>query len=166
MRSASEAFANVVAGSHRIVTRVDVLFDRTTILEGLAVTAGTVRFDRRAERLARCEITVADPTLVPVANDDVLTPYGYELQLWRGVSLGATDELVPLGVFPIQSSKVDGVTLGARIVAEDRSRLVSDARFEDDYQIASGTNPTYSLNDLIFRPRPGGLILCCMCKHS
>ena len=149
MRSASEAFANAVGGSHRVASRADVLFDRNTIIEGVAATAGQVSYDRTAERLARCSVTVADPLRVPVASDDVLTPFGYELKLWRGIVLPTGTEYVPLGVFPIQSSQVDGVTLVSSLTCEDRSRLVSDARFEDDYQIAAGTNYATAIEDLI-----------------
>jgi hypothetical protein len=182
MRSASLAFANTVAGSHQVVSRCDVLFDREVIAEGVNLVDGRIDYDRTAAHLARLDALFAEPTRVPVAADDILTPYGYELLVWRGVRLGAasttdpfltdgggevlTDEygnpltvgsvvvegsveMVPLGVFPIQTSDVDGITLSSAIVAEDRSRLVSDARFEDVYQIAAGTNYATAIEELI-----------------
>lgn len=156
MRSSTAAFAQVIAGSHQVATRVDVLFNREVIFQGIAVTSGQVTYDRNAARLARLSLTVADPLRLPVAADDILTPFGYELGVWRGVYLPGyhpspvlTDELIPLGVFPIQQSAVDGVTLVSSITAEDRSRLVSDARFEDDYQIAAGTNYVTAIQSMI-----------------
>jgi hypothetical protein len=149
VRTASEAFANAISASHQLASRVDVLFDREVIAEGVPVVAGQVTYDRTAARLARLSITIADPLRVPVAADDILTPFGYELLVWRGVQLPTGPELVPLGVFPIQASSVDGVTLVSSLTAEDRSRLVSDARFEDDYQIAAGTNYATAIEDLI-----------------
>lgn len=149
MRSSTAAFGNVIAGPHQIASRVDVLFDREVVVEGVAVSAGEVTYDRSAERLARLTVTVADPLLLPIADDDILTPFGYELLVWRGIELPTGPELIPLGVFPIQSTVADGVTLISSITAEDRSRLVSDARFEDDYQIAAGTNYVTAIEDMI-----------------
>lgn len=149
MRSASLAFANTIAGSHQMVSRCDVLFNRQVVLEGLRVIGGQINFDRTAARLARLNVTVAEPTRLPLSAGDVLSPYGYELLVWRGVQLGATSEMVPLGVFPIQTSDIDGVTLSTTITAEDRSRLVSDARFEDVTQIAAGTNYATAIQNLI-----------------
>lgn len=142
--------ASTVAGSHQSVTTVDVMFNRATILEGLDVVAGSVMFDRNAESLARLSVTIAEPTRVPVGFDDVLSPYGYELAVKRGVRYrDDSTELVALGVFPIQRSSVDGVSLLTSITAEDRSRLVRDARFEDDYSIAAGTNYATAIAALV-----------------
>lgn len=149
MRSASSPFAASVAGSHQMASRCDVLFDRQVVAEGIAVVGGTVTYDRTAARLARLDITVAEPTRLPVSADDLLSPYGYELLVWRGVQYGTDAELVPLGVFPIQTSSIHGITLSTAIIAEDRSRLVSDARFEDVTQIAAGTNYATAIQNLI-----------------
>lgn len=149
MRSASTAFAAAVAGSHQIAVRVDVIADGTVIAEDIPIVSGRVTFDRRAERLARLDVTVADPVRIPEDADDVLTPFGYELAVWRGVELPDGPELLPLGVFPIQRSDVDGVTLLSEISTVDRSQLVADARFEDDYQIAAGTNYAAAIEALI-----------------
>jgi hypothetical protein len=179
VRAASAAFANLIAGSHQMSSRVDVMFDRQVIAEGVPVVAGQIDYDRTAARLARCTVTIADPLRVPVSATDILAPFGYELLVWRGVQptslsaelltttggapLATSDgymlttgalpglqpELVPLGVFPIQASSVDGVTLVSTLSGEDRSRLVSDARFEDDYQIAAGTNYATAIQTLI-----------------
>lgn len=149
MRPASIAFANALTGSHRVVSRCDVLFDREVIAEGVGIVSGRVDYDRTAARLARLSAVIAEPDRIPIASDDILTPYGYELLVWRGVRLGASSEMVPLGVFPIQTSSVDGVGLSTSIVAEDRSRLVSDARFEDVYQVPAGTNYATAIRALI-----------------
>lgn len=146
MRSASEAFARTIALSHEFETSVDVLLDRVVVEAGLAVVDGTIAYDRGAARLARLDsCTFADPLRVPTGPDDILTPYGYELRAWRGIP----GELLPLGTFPIQQSKVGAVDLLTVVSAMDRSQLVSDARFEDDYQVAAGTNYATAIEDLI-----------------
>lgn len=145
MRSASEAFARIIAGPHDLEVRADVLLDRVVIEEGLAVTEGRLRFDRAAARLAALDCTIADPLRIPTGPTDILTPFGYELRVWRGIP----GELLPLATCPIQQSAVDAVTGLTRVAGLDRSQLVSDARFEDDEQIAAGTNYATAIEDLI-----------------
>ena len=58
-------------------------------------------------------------------------------------------DVVFLGVFPIQRSSVDGVSLLTSIQAMDRSQRVRDARFEDDYSVAAGTNYATAIEALI-----------------
>lgn len=167
MRVSTDTFDGIVAGSHLLITRVDVLYNRLVVAEGLPLVDGTVNYDRTAARLARFQGTFADPLRLPLDSSDIYTPFGYELRIWRGVgvdpgngdylyydgeqlfydgealTLGnpeATIELVALGTFPIQRSYIDGVSLVTDVTCEDRSRLVSDARFEDDYQIPAGMN--------------------------
>ena len=149
MRSASAAFARAVAGSHQMVARCDVLFNRAVVAEGLAIVDGGIDYDRTAARLARLDVVLAEPTRIPTSSADILTPFGYELQMWRGIRIGTVDELVPLGVFPIQTSSVDGVSLASSITAYDRSQLVSDARFEDVYQVPAGENFADAIQALI-----------------
>lgn len=149
MRAASEAFARAIAGSHQMVTRVDVLFDREVVVEDLNVVDGSIIWDRNAAALAWLECTIADPDRVPVGPADVLTPFGFELRVWRGVVVGGVAELVPLGTFPIQRSRVEAVGLLTMVTALDRSQLVSDARFEDDEQIPAGTNYATAIEQLI-----------------
>ena len=144
-----EMFGNQISGSHQMVTRVDVLFDRVVIVEGLNVVGGAITSDRTAAVLGSCSVQIADPLRVPVSSDDVLTPYGYELRVWRGVRAGGGDLLCPLITAPIQRSSVDGVTLLSSISGQDRSRLVSDAIFEESYQIAKSTNLADAIQQII-----------------
>ena len=179
MREASPAFAAMVTRSHQIDVRCDVLFNREVIAEGLAVSVSLIGYDRAASRIARADVSIADPIRIPVSSTDILTPYGYELRLWRGVvyppdaagllldesgtplvdefdsilfesaSDSSVSELVALGTFPIQRSQVDAIGRLSSITCEGRSRLVSDARLEDVYQVASGTNYATAIEDLI-----------------
>lgn len=143
------AFEAIIAGSHQVATRVDVLFNREAIAEGLPATDGSVTADRTAAIMSSCSVEIADPLRVPVAADDILTPYGYELRVWRGVTVPGGSLMAPLGVFPIQRSSVDGTTLLSSITGQDRSKLVSDAIFEDTYQIAAGTNYATAIQAVI-----------------
>lgn len=145
MQTVTDVFAATVTGPHQMVVEVDVLLDRVVIEEGLAVVGGSVDVDRTAQALSRCSVTFAEPLLIPSATGGLLTPYGYELLIKRGIP----GELVAVGVFPIQSSRLDGVSLITDVSAIDRTQLVRDARFEDDYTVAAGTNYATAIEDLI-----------------
>lgn len=149
MREASAEFANVITGSHEVAVRVDVLFNREVILEGLNVVAGSVEFDRTRPIRSTLDLELAEPTRLPTGSSNILSPYGYELRVWRGVRVAGTDHLVALGTFPIQRSTVQGVTLATSIQAEDRARQVADARFTDAYTVAAGTNYATAIQALI-----------------
>lgn len=194
MRVVSDAFLAAVRTAHRVVTEVDVLFNRQVVAEGLAVSDGRVTYDRAASALARCDVTFAEPQRFPTGPGDILSPYGYELRIRRGVRYAdavpfvsapylltddgqilltdgglplltdegvatdpveATTETVSLGVFPIQRSEVDGVALVTSVSGIDRSQLVRDARLEDDYQVAAGTNYGDAIAALVSAGVPG-----------
>lgn len=156
MRPRSAAFDRVVRSSHRMLSTVDVLYDRQPIATDLAVVAGTVTLDRNARIMGSIDVALAEPVLVS-QSAGLLTPYGYELRVRRGIDYGgARDiELLDLGIFPIQQSQFDGVTLTVRLMANDRSQLVTDARLEDDYAIAAGTNYATAIRALIEQGVPG-----------
>jgi hypothetical protein len=146
----------VVASSHQIAVECLVLYNRTPITGPLNITAGSVTLDRTAAQRGRCTITLAEPLLIPTTTGGTLTPYGYEVALRRGVvHADGSREYGPLGVFPIQTSALDGVTLVTDIAGTDRSQLVVDARLEDDYAIAAGTNYGTAIRGLIDAGVPG-----------
>jgi hypothetical protein len=145
-----------MAGSHQIAVDCYVLYNRLPVTAGLNITAGSVTLDRTAAQRGRCTVTLAEPLLIPTPTGGTLTPYGYEIAVRRGVvHADGTREFGPLGVFPIQTSALDGVTLVTEIAGTDRSQLVVDARLEDDYTIAAGTNYGTAIRDLIAAGVPG-----------
>lgn len=149
MRTHSTRWSTAIRQAHTVAVVVDVLYGRATILSGLAVLTGSVTIDRTASQLARCALTFAEPAHVGSVTGP-LSPFGYEVAIRRGIRyLDGTTETMALGVFPIQTSNVDGVTLGTAIAGVDRSQLVADARLEGDYQIAAGTNYAAAITALI-----------------
>ncbi|MEP7114759.1 MAG: DUF5047 domain-containing protein [Ilumatobacteraceae bacterium] len=151
MRPRSDRWDATVVGAHRIAVEVTVLYNRLPLpgQAALAVVSGNVTMDRTAAQLGRVDATFAEPLLVPNRSGP-LSPYGYELQVKRGITYAdGKVELMPLGVYPIQTSQSDGVTLATQIAATDRSQLVKDARLEDDYLIAAGVNYATAIQALI-----------------
>jgi hypothetical protein len=95
-----------------------------------------------------------DGTLTPGqgATTGLLTPYGVELFVYRGVEYGPGDqELVPVGVFVITQVTVTEDENGQVISLQgsDRSIRVSRNKFLDPFQIANGTTLEDGLTSLL-----------------
>lgn len=141
----TEAFRDAVRSSHKIVTRVDILNDGSFIASVYPVD-GSVSIDSRRNVRRTLTMTVVDEdgSLTPGqgATSGLLTPYGTELAVYRGVEFqdGAT-EVVPLGVFVLTGVTVSEDDGGEQlsIQGSDRSIRVSRNKFLDPYQISNGT---------------------------
>ena len=148
--------ADLIGGSHQIAVECFALYNRVPVTGNLAIVGGSVTLDRTAAQRGRCSITLAEPLLIPSSSGGPLTPYGAEIGLRRGVvHADGTRELGPLGIFPIQTSSLDGVSLVTVIQGIDRSQLVVDARLEDDHAVAAGTNYVTAIQNLIAAGVPG-----------
>lgn len=153
MQTRTAAFDAAIVLPHDLAVTVDILYNRLPVADGvdLDVTGGGVTLDRTAAQRGRCtQVALAEPLLIPTSTGGVLTPFGYEAQIKRGILYpDGTTELMGLGVYPIQTSKLDGVTQITVIDGFDRSQQVVDARLEDDYSIAVGTNYATAIRALI-----------------
>lgn len=140
MRAHTDAFAEAVKRSHKIAVRAQLLVEGVEFGDPLPVVSGSVLLDRTQSTFARVDsLTLAT---LPASDDDVLlSPYGNEVAISRGlVHDDGTEELLSLGVFPIQLATIDLTTRSITLRLLDRSQRVRDARFEDEYSVASGTN--------------------------
>lgn len=150
----SEEFLAAVRGSHRVVTRVEAYFDGEWVAD-LTPLDGSVSIDsRRAVRRTVSLSFVDDGTLVPApgGTSGILTPYGAEVRVYRGVALeDGTEELAPLGVFVVTEVEVRDGRAGREITVQgsDRSIRISRNRFTDSYAIAAGTAVETAIGDLL-----------------
>lgn len=149
MRPASDLFHDALTRSHTLAVRADLLFGGVTVQEGLLLSGGSVTLDRTAEIRGRCSITVSDPSLIPDSAFDPVTPFGAELQLWRGINFGSDTELVSLGIFGIQEIKTDDKGGTVTVDGFDRAQAVKDAELESTYVIPAGTNYAAAIQSLI-----------------
>lgn len=157
MKAVTARWNTAIANSHKMVTQADVLYAGVTVLTGLHVVDGTVTQDGTAAIAGRCDLTLAEPTLLPKDAGDPLSPFGFEIAVRRGIDYldGTLPELMPLGVFPIQASKMSGTTLLRTVTAMDRAQAVTDADFEDVYQVAAGTDYGAAIQALVTAGVPG-----------
>lgn len=145
MRPVSAAFQAAIRRSHQIATRAAVVAPDGTETE-IPIVDGTITLDQTAAIRGRCDVTLVDDGtlgLVPTSAASALAPYGNELRIARGITYpDGTTELVQLGVFRIQVTDVEDAPGGLqiRVAGLDRAQRIADARFEDAYQVAAGTN--------------------------
>lgn len=161
MRPVTDAFKAEVVKSHRMTALVEVLQNGVVIDELDTVIAGTVTLDAKAQARGRVDLTVVDDGtlgLVPTAAGDLLAPYGRELRVSRGViySTGAI-ERARLGVFRIDDATVtdQAGAMTIQLGGLDRSARISDARFEDPFQIATGSNVATAILAIVSSVYPG-----------
>lgn len=146
MRQVTQRFTEAIAKPHRLAARAEILDGGVVAATIDTVISGTVTLDSRAAVRGRCAVTVIDDGtlgLVPDTPADDLAPYGNEIRLSRGITYpDDTTELVALGVFGIQSIDINDTseTLTIQITGLDRAQKVIDARFEEPYTIAAGTD--------------------------
>jgi len=131
------------SGVQQLATTVDVLDAGETVMAGIPVEGGSVVRDRNAAQHGRLSLDLPANELAPLDPGSALGPAGYELRVNRGFTYpDGTTELVPVGVFAIQDSTVDGLDLTTHIEAVDRSQRVADARLENDAHPTAGVDLT------------------------
>jgi hypothetical protein len=156
VRTVSAAFEAAVSTSHTLAVQATVI-DADGVETVVPIVEGSVTLDQQAAVRGRCDLTIVDDCdcslgLVPTAPTDLLAPYGNEIRVERGVIFpDGTTELVSLGVFRIEDAEVEETpgSLLIRISGRDRAARFEDARFEEPYQVASGTNYTDAIEAVL-----------------
>jgi hypothetical protein len=129
-----------------------ILVDDVGLLPGARITMDATA---QVRRTMTAEVADEDGTLTPLLASDSLAPYGSELVVRVGYRYTDGDvEVVPVGVFRLE--RTGGDTTGVvSLTGYDRSKVVSEARFEVPYVIATGTNLATAVEELIDSRYPG-----------
>jgi hypothetical protein len=134
----SDRFLARLAESHRVATQVQLFLTDGRVVD-LEHTGGSVPVDRGNAIRRTCSITIADPSLIPRTPADQLATYGAQLRVSRGVEYGdGTSELVPLGLFRLDSVSGDVNEGPVTLQGKDRAAIVADDKFTSTYT-ATGT---------------------------
>jgi hypothetical protein len=150
----SPRFQKEIKRDHKMTTLVRVLSDGDVVAE-LYPEEGSVTMDSNAAVRRSTELTFhedGNQDVMPTGSDDLLTPFGNEVQPCRGIDYGdGNQELVTQGIFRIDSTDVDdtGADVGVSVSGQDRGVVVDDAKFEDPYEIAAGTEATDAILELV-----------------
>ena len=138
MYPVSDRFLARLAESHEVATEL-LLFltdGRTAPLEH---TGGSVQVDRAQAIRRTCTVTIADPSLIPRTPTDQLATYGARLRIRRGVHFGdGSSELVPLGVFRLDSVSGDVNDGPVTLSGKDLAAFIQDDKFTTPWR-STGT---------------------------
>ncbi|MFI1928361.1 DUF5047 domain-containing protein [Streptomyces sp. NPDC020377] len=138
MYPVSDRFLARLAENHDPAVEV-LLF----LTDGRTVTLdhidGSVQVDRSQTVRRTCTVTIADPSVIPRSPADQLATYGARLRISRGVTYGdGSSELVPLGLFRLDSVSGDVNEGPVTLQGKDLSAVIADDKFTDPWP-ASGT---------------------------
>lgn len=168
MRPVSAGFLRSLRGSHVMFARARVVTSFTTGTNPagteIPILAGDVVHDASADVRATLDLTTDGTPGVgpgwPRKASDLLTPYGNELFIERGVQFGnGTREFVSQGYFrlytPEQEQAPDGPI---RIAGRDRMSAIVDARLLAPRQFAAGTTVGTIMTALVTEVYPAASI--------
>jgi hypothetical protein len=145
MYPASGEFKTAILSDHIVVSKAEV-WNQGSKLTTLDIDNGSVTISVNSGVRRTCRVSLVtnrtSDNLVPDNGFDTLAPFGNELRLYRGVKFAnGSIEYVPLGVFVMTdvdiSDSNDGVSIS--ITGEDRSLIISRAKWTAPYQMVSGT---------------------------
>ncbi|MFD7861876.1 DUF5047 domain-containing protein [Streptomyces sp. NPDC059783] len=153
----SARFLARLAESHTPVTEV-LLFKTDGSVLTLEHTGGSVSVDRGQAIRRTCSVTSADVSLIPTTPTGQLATYGARLLIRRGVEYGdGTQELVPLGLFRLDSVEGDPADGPVTLTGKSLETIVADDKLTAPYQ-ATGT-VTGAITALIARSIPDAQII-------
>lgn len=150
----STAFQSALSSDYALATLAEI-WSSGTLVQTLSVDPGsTVTVDRTAAIRRHCALTLTDidGTLTPTGASDLLTPYGNEVRLYRGITYpNGNQELVRLGVFGIEESDVDDRQndLVLTVTGMDRARSIQRTTFTDTYSVAPAQNLSAAIQALL-----------------
>lgn len=139
MYPVSDRFLARLTESHTVATKVQLFLTDGQVID-LEHTGGSVSVDRSNAIRRTCSVTVADPSLIPRTPSDQLATYGARLRVSRGIDYGdgSQPELVPLGVFRLDSVDGDVNDGPVTLAGKGLEAVVIDDKFTEPYK-ATGT---------------------------
>jgi hypothetical protein len=126
-------------------------------VNAIPISVGDVKFDGTADIRATLELTTMAP--FPTSASDLLTPYGNEIFIERGIDFGPTREWVSQGYYRIYSVDQDEAPDGPVVVGgRDRMSGIIDADRESPKEYPDGTSVEAVFVDLVGEVYPGATI--------
>lgn len=126
-----DLYRRALAGSHRAYVRVEVWREGVQLAEDVEFSEGNLTATLQS-RVARTVNLTVPETSVPVLDDPdgLLTPFGQELRVFKGIELGDNTRFA----WPVFRGKIAAISDSGdgtvQIEAADRGQEVVDAGFE------------------------------------
>lgn len=154
----SSLWAPALTRSHAITLRAEAWLGG--VLQGTVdVGGGTVSATARNRVRRTLSLTVPE-SLFPAGGTGLLTPYGTELRVYRGINYGDHTEEVPVFRGRVDDvddrNRFDGV---AEVAASDYGATLNDARFEQPRAAPAGWATTAEITALITEAVPGATVV-------
>lgn len=133
MRPVTSAFLTTIRGSHKAVFRARVCEPGQSDSadpdgEEVPVQGGDVQVDGTADVRSNVDL-ITLPAYWPTSAQSLLTPYGPELFVERGVTIGVATEWVSLGYFRIDAVEQSEAPRGTiRVAGRDRMAGIIDGK--------------------------------------
>lgn len=163
MRPVSAKFLDVVRGSHQMRSRARIVKPGQTGLDPdgveIPILAGDVQLDATAQVRATLNLTT-EPKLWPADAKGLLTPYGGECFVERGIVYGdGATELVSQGYYRLyQTGQQDAPRGVITLDGRDRMSAIIDARLLSPIQFAQGTSVEDTFSYLVQEVYPSAQI--------
>jgi hypothetical protein len=145
MFPASGKFKTTLRQNHTVVSKAEV-WTVDQKLADLDIYEGEVSIAAKSAVRRTCSIKLNTTrelnSLVPDNDFDLLTPFGNELRLFRGIQFDdGSVEYVPLGVFVIIDVMIKDSNEGVEITinGDDRSLIVARNKWTEPYQMVNGS---------------------------
>lgn len=164
----SARFLAAVKAPHAVVSAAELFTAGRLVADSsqVRIVSGSVKVDATAatrRSFDSLQLSVPDALLPTLLHRTALDPYGNEITLSRGVRYAdGSVELVPQGVFRIESTAVADGPAGSREVTLggfDRSYSISQNGWDMPYLIGAGTLVTDAIADIIQNRLPGTTVI-------
>lgn len=143
----SSTLAQLIREGAQIATLCEI-FAGGVKQDEIPIVDGQVSYDATSRVWRTCDVTLLGP--IPTTPQSLLAPAGATLRLWKGATDWTGETLLePVGVYAFEESGVDRGERTVKIAGYDYWQVVSDARWEEPYEIARGTNIIDALTDAV-----------------
>jgi hypothetical protein len=127
-------------GPHKVYTRAEVWRDGVRLVDSLPIIGGSVRATLQSRVTRTLDLTTS-PESFPDSAGDILTPFGSEMRVWRGVDIGGVTNH-PSYVWPVFRGPIERVSWATgspvSVRAIDRAGDVADSHFLAPLSVAAG----------------------------
>ena len=164
MRPVSDAFLRTITGPHKMVAEARIVQPGQTGVDPdgveIPILSGDVRLDASADVRSTVDLTTSGVGAWPSQPTDLITPYGPELWMRRGIEYGnGSREWVSLGYHRIYSVEQESAPDGPiRIAARDRMAGLIDARMLAPVQFSPNHTVRQFFDRLVLEVYPWAVI--------
>ena len=146
----SDRFLEALTYSHGVYSEVDVWRGGSLVIERLRISEGSVKVDEGSRVRRTVSLTIPDTSLTPIDANSLLAPVGTELRVRSGVVYpDGTTELVPVGVFRVQTAGASDWGGSVTVQGGDRTTALADDRFIVPRNTPAGTGVVAEITSMV-----------------